>query len=259
MVLEWYYYVLFGFAGLLAGIVNTLAGNGSVFTLSLLIFSGMPVGLANGTNRLGAFVQCIISLLTLKKTTKFNSLYKESLWFIPPSIIGSIFGAFSAIQISDKVLTNTVGYLMIFMLFLAISKPKNWFINSKKRESNKSISNFIIFFFIGSYAGFIQMGMGILFLTALVLISKYSILDANIIKIIICTTIILPSLAIYIYFNQVAWNQAIALTIGQGFGAWLATKYALQNNNSILWVKRLIILMISLTLVKLFNIHSYIF
>lgn len=258
MNLEWYFYLLFAFAGFLAGIVNTLAGNGSVFTLSLLLFSGMPAGLANGTNRLGAMVQCIVSIMTFKKTTEFKSLIKESFWFIPPSILGTLFGAYTAIQLSDDTLTFMMGYLMIFMLFLVIFKPKSWLIDSEKRENNKSIINYIIFFGIGWYAGFIQMGMGILFLSALVLISKYSILDANFIKIIICTAITLPALLIYVHNNQVEWKPAFSLAIGQGAGAWLATKYALENKKSVLWVRRLLIFMISLALIKLFNLHLYI-
>ena len=71
MELEWYFYPLFFLAGLLAGLINTLAGNGSVFTLSLLLFSGMPAGLANGTNRVGALIQCLVSMTTFRKTEKF--------------------------------------------------------------------------------------------------------------------------------------------------------------------------------------------
>ncbi len=258
MNLEWYFYLLFSFAGLLAGIINTIAGNGSIFTLSLLLFSGMPPGLANGTNRLGAMVQCIVSVLTFKKNTQFKSLFKESLWFIPPCVLGTVFGACTAIQLSDDTLSSMMGYLMIFILFLVTFKPKNWLIDSEQRGNNKSIINFIIFFVIGWYAGFIQMGMGILFLSALVLITKYSILDANFIKIIISTAITLPALLIYMYNNQVDWIPAFSLASGQGLGAWLATKYTLENKKYALCVRRLLIFMISLAIIKLFNLHLYI-
>ena len=76
MELAWYFYPLFFIAGLLAGLINTLAGNGSVFTLSLLLFTGMPAGLANGTNRVGGFVQCLVSVITFRKADKFKPLLK---------------------------------------------------------------------------------------------------------------------------------------------------------------------------------------
>jgi uncharacterized membrane protein YfcA len=244
MELAWYFYPLFFIAGLLAGLVNTLAGNGSVFTLSLLLFTGMPAGLANGTNRVGAFVQCLVSVLTFRKSEKFKPLLKESLWLMIPTILGTVIGANSAIQVSDEILTKVIGYLMI---------------ETANRKDNKSVLNFILFFAIGWYAGFIQMGMGILFLASLVLLSKYSIIDANFIKIIICTALLFPALLIFVYNDQVEWLPAISLTIGQALGGWLATKFALENENATIWVRRVLIVMISLAIIKLFNLHEYIF
>jgi uncharacterized membrane protein YfcA len=257
MELAWYFYPLFFLAGLMAGLINTLAGNGSVFTLSLLLFAGMPAGLANGTNRVGAMVQVLVSVLTFRKAPKFKPLLKESTWLMIPTVIGTIVGANSALQVSDEILTKVIGYLMIFMLGIVLLKPKRWLIETASREHNKSVLNFIIFFAIGWYAGFIQMGMGILFLGALVLVSKYSLIDANFIKIIICFIILIPALFIYVYNDQVDWKPAIALAIGQGLGGWFATKFALENENATIWVRRLLILMISLAIIKLFNIHEY--
>ena len=182
MGLSWYLYSLFFFAGLLAGFINTLAGNGSVFTLSLLLFSGMPAGLANGTNRVGALVQCIVSIATFRNSNQFKPLLKNSAVLIVPTFIGAVIGANSAINITDEILTKVIGYLMIFMLGIVLLKPKRWFIETVSRENNKSVLNYLIFFVIGWYAGFIQMGMGILFLAALVLVSKYSLIHANMIK-----------------------------------------------------------------------------
>jgi uncharacterized membrane protein YfcA len=259
MELAWYFYPLFFIAGLLAGLINTLAGNGSVFTLSLLLFTGMPAGLANGTNRVGGFVQCLVSVITFRKADKFKPLLKESLWLMIPTILGTILGANSAIQVSDELLTKVIGYLMIFTLAIVLLKPKRWLIETAERKDNKSILNFIIFFAIGWYAGFIQMGMGILFLASLVLISKYSIIDANFIKIIICAALLFPALLIYMYNDQIEWIPATALALGQGLGGWFATKFALENEQASLWVRRLLIIMISLAIIKLFNLHEYIF
>ena len=174
-----------------------------------------------------------------------------------PAVIGAVVGANSALQISDELLTKVIGYLMIVMLSIVLLKPKRWLIETVNREHNKSLLNYLIFFGIGWYAGFIQMGMGVLFLAALVLVSKYSLIDANFIKIIISFTLFIPALAIYVYNDQVDWLPAIALSIGQGLGAWIATKFALENKQATLWVRRILIVMISLAIIKLFNLYSY--
>ena len=107
-----------------------------------------------------------------------------------PAFIGAVIGANSAINIPNETLTKVIGYLMIFMLGIVLLKPKRWLIETVMRENNKSILNYLIFFAIGWYAGFIQMGMGVLFLAALVLVSKYSIIHANMIKIMISFVIL---------------------------------------------------------------------
>ena len=109
MDLSWYIYPFFFFAGLLAGFINTLAGNGSVFTLSLMLFSGMPAGLANGTNRVGALVQCIVSIATFRNSNQFKPLLKNSAVLMVPAFIGALIGANSAINIPMIHLQKLLG------------------------------------------------------------------------------------------------------------------------------------------------------
>ena len=99
--------------------------------------------------------------------------------------------------------------------------------------------------------------LAVLFLAALVLVSKYSLIHANMIKIMISFAILFPALLIYIYNNQVDWEPAIALALGQGLGAWIATKFALENKNASIWVRRILIVMILLAIIKLFNLYTY--
>jgi hypothetical protein len=61
------------------------------------------------------------------------------------------------------------------------------------------------------------------------------------------------------YNDQIEWIPATALALGQGLGGWFATKFALENEQASLWVRRLLIIMISLAIIKLFNLHEYIF
>ncbi|HPX06839.1 MAG TPA: sulfite exporter TauE/SafE family protein, partial [Tenuifilaceae bacterium] len=55
-------YILMIAAGTAAGFINTLAGSGSLLTLPLLIFLGLPANVANGTNRIGILLQSIVAV-----------------------------------------------------------------------------------------------------------------------------------------------------------------------------------------------------
>ena len=53
-------------AGFFAGFVNTMAGGGSLLTLPLLIFLGLPPATANGTNRIAILVSTVRQHLDFK-------------------------------------------------------------------------------------------------------------------------------------------------------------------------------------------------
>ena len=60
-------------SGFIAGVINTLAGGGSLLTLPILIFLGLPPGVANGTNRIGILMQSISGTLGYKSKSKSSS------------------------------------------------------------------------------------------------------------------------------------------------------------------------------------------
>ena len=53
-------------AGLVAGFLNVMAGGGSLITLPILIFMGLPVAVANGTNRFAILVQNVAALASFR-------------------------------------------------------------------------------------------------------------------------------------------------------------------------------------------------
>ena len=53
-------YGLLILVGMMAGVINTLAGGGSLLTLPVLIFMGLPPNVANATNRIAIAFQALI-------------------------------------------------------------------------------------------------------------------------------------------------------------------------------------------------------
>ena len=76
----WEYFFLLG-GGFLAGIINTLAGNGSAITLPLLLSMGMDANTANATNRVGVLLQTFTAVASIKRTAQSKILIKESVWY----------------------------------------------------------------------------------------------------------------------------------------------------------------------------------
>ena len=255
--MEYYKYLLLIVGGFIAGIINTLAGNGSAVTLTLMLMFGLPPHIANGSNRVGGFMQTLTAFLSFRKAEGFEELMQRSRFLIFPTIIGSIIGALVAVDIDEKILNSSIGWFMVLMLMIVISQPKKWLRTQDVLEHKNKTLQFLLIFGIGLYAGFIQMGMGILFLAALVLGAGYTLIAANIIKTILCFLLIIPAMLIFIYNQQVNWTFGILLAIGQSAGALVASRYAMKNDNVAKWVRRLLILMISLAIIKVFELYQF--
>jgi len=238
-------------AGFLSGFINTLAGNGSVFTLSLLLFLDVPVHLANGTNRVGAMTQSVTSVLSFRKDERFKSLIDDGWWYIIPTIIGSALGAWTSNYVDAHYFKWIIVALMVIMLFLVLAKPKRWLKETHEIIERKTVLNVLILLAIAFYAGFIQMGMGVLYLSTFVLAFKYTVLQSNMIKILLTVFMIIPALAIFIYHDLVRWDYGISLAIGQALGAYIATKFALESKQAAIWVRYILIVMILVSIFKL--------
>ncbi len=241
-----YYFLLFA-GGFLAGIINTLAGNGSAITLSLLILSGMPATTANATNRVGALFQTITAVLSLRKSQRTKFLFKDSAWFFIPSFIGSFIGAFLAIDIDPILLKRIIGLIMLLLLFTMLYKPQKWARATNLEHSQKTWSTWLIIFVIAVYGGFLQMGIGIMILSALVLIAQYSLRDANIIKLVLAMIFVVPAFIIFVVNGQIDWVPGLILALGQSIGAVIGARYILflPKANTIVRYTLLVILTIS--------------
>lgn len=258
METEWYIYPLVIIAGILAGIINTLAGNGSAITLSTLVFLGLPANIANGTNRLGVLFQSFIGYYTFKKNKLVIS--EGAAWMIIPAVIGAVIGATLAIDLDARSMNLAMGTLMIVLLVLVLLKPKQWLSFQKPDITRiKSIKTILIFFLVGLHGGFIQAGVGILLLSAMVLGAGFSLHYANGIKLLIVLAFTLPAFMLFVYNGQVNWFWAILLTIGQSLGGYLAANFASQYPQANIWVRRVLIVVILVAIVKFFHLYFFTF
>ncbi|MBK8668270.1 MAG: sulfite exporter TauE/SafE family protein [Saprospiraceae bacterium] len=226
----------------IAGAINTLAGNGSVITLSILTdLIGLPGNIANGTNRVGVLLQAAGSSSGFAKNN-VTDLSKSKL-IIALTISGAIIGVYCATIVSNEQFMFVFKYLMIIMLLVIMVKPERWLQTSDVKALPFWVS-IPVFLALGFYGGFIQMGMGIFFLAVLVLISRYSIMEANAIKTIIILIYTVIVLAIFAYKGLVNWEAGIIMAIGQTLGGYLTAAYASQRSDIHIWAYRLLIAII---------------
>ncbi len=249
--MDWYIYPLVVLAGMVAGVINTLAGSGSAITLGVLLFLGLPADMANGTNRVGVVALGLGSMAALKRS-QMTALLKKGQYILWTTLAGALTGALVVVEIDEAALEKVIGGLMIVLLFVVLFNPKRWLQDSAQALTRPSLLHILLFFAVGFYGGFIQMGFGIFFLAVAVLLARFSLIDANIIKIVVTFAFAIPVLGIFIWHGDVQWDLGLALAAGQAVGGWLAARYALGHPQANIWIRRLLIVMILVVIVKIF-------
>lgn len=232
--------------GTIAGFINTFAGGGSMLVVPFLIFMGLPANVANATNRIAIFFQNIVSTSTFRKQ---KILHLESDYkLLIPTALGSILGAFAAVDIQEDILKKVIAILLVCMFFMVLLKPEVWIkTHSAKVKSRNSLFRFLIFLGIGFYGGFIQIGVGFFLLAGLVLGCGFDLLKANAVKVFIVLFYTFVALIIFIWHDLIDWKTGLILSCGNMTGAWIGTRLSIK------WGARYIryILLIALILVAL--------
>lgn len=223
-------WIVLALGGLVAGIINTLAGGGSLITVPLLVFMGLPATTANGTNRIGVLFQNAVSTWRFRREG-LDGL-RGAAPVLAPVLIGSVLGAGIASFMSAAVFRQVFGVAMIALLFPMLrgarKKPSD-----EQAAPRSPLVNGLIFFAIGLYGGALQAGVG-LFLIAALARSGLDLVRANAIKVVIIGALTLVAVPVFIAQGQIDWKLASALVIGFALGGELGARAAVMGGERLI-------------------------
>ncbi len=244
----WHIPVVF-IAGVIAGLINTLAGGGSLLTLPMLIFLGLPTAVANGTNRIALIAQCAFAVAGFKK--KGVSNFKLSILLSLPAILGAVLGSLIAVDISDILFKRILAVVMLLVLGFILWHPRQGSDGSPgSLERKHLITTMIVFFFIGIYGGFIQVGVGFIIIAALTMITRLNLVETNSHKVFIVGAYLVFSLIVFAFNDKVCWDIGLCLAAGMGLGGWIGSHWAVTGNER--WIRWAITICVVAMVIKLF-------
>ena len=241
-------------AGILVGFINTLSGGGSVISLSLLIILGLPANIANGTNRISIFFQTLSSVGSFTRQKMFDSM--KPIWLGIPATIGSVIGAFVAVDVNTKVIEIAMAVAMVIMVFFLFYKPDKWLKeNPALLKGPLKWWQLVIFFFVGFYGGFIQVGVGYFLLMSLVLGVGYELVKANAVKNLIVFLYAIFALGVFVLDKQVNWLYGLILAAGSMIGALIASWLAVKKGAG--FIRAVIVLSVILTILQISGLINF--
>ena len=251
--MAWYLYLAVVAAGFAAGFINTLAGSGSLITLPLLIFLGLPANVANGTNRVGILLQNAVAVSSFRRQKVLD--LRGGLMLSAPAVLGSILGAQIAVNLDEQTMRRTIGALMVVMLILMLARPNRWLEGRTQMISQRPAwTQLLVFFAIGMYGGFIQAGVGIFLLAGLVLGAGYDLVRANAVKNFIVLLFTVSALMVFLLNDQVVWSIGLIMGLGSMLGAWVAARMAVERGAAFVrWVVIVVVVVSSAELLGVFD------
>jgi len=233
--------------GFVSGFLNILAGGGSLLTLPLLIFLGLPATVANATNRVGVLCQNIFAVTSFRRRGVFPA--GLALLCSAPALVGSYLGARWAVDIDEQFFKRLLAVIMIGVLVITLVDPM------KKRRVEavsftfwRTFALLVSFFFIGIYGGFVQAGVGFLIIPAL-LVHGLDLVRTNAVKILVILLFTIPALWVFILHDQVNWSLGLALAVGNASGGWVASHVAVKKGHD--WIKKFVSVTVVLFALKL--------
>jgi uncharacterized protein len=248
LVEEYYKLLILIPVGVAAGFINTVAGGGSLLSLPVMIFMGLPPAMANGTNRVALFLQNVSGVAGFRSKGVF--VFPYSLWLGISALFGAIIGAKVSVELDDKTFNHIIAIVMIGVVLLTVfnrgTKLENAIEDLGKRAQ---IIGIISFFFVGIYGGFIQAGVGFIILGSLTYINKISLVRANSIKVFVVLIYTIAALVVFILEDQINWLYGLVLASGNMTGAWVASRWSVEKGD--VWIKRFLIVMVTMLAVKL--------
>ena len=246
--MEWYKLILITGAGFVAGFLNTMAGGGTLITLPILIFLGLPPAVANGTNRIAILAQNISGIAGFRSKGIF--IFPYNLWLSISAFAGAILGAMIAVDISGALFNRILSFILIIaVLFPILNRTIKKNVSPERITSRYRVFGIIAFFFIGIYGGFIQAGVGFLIIAALSMINNLSLVRSNSIKVFVICVYNISALAVFIASGKIAWIPGLTMAVGNSAGAWIASRWSVKKGDK--WVEIFLIVAVIIMAIKL--------
>ena len=219
--MEYYEIPLVILVGFVGAFLNTVGGGGSLFTVPVLTFLGLPITSANATNRVALLIQNIFAVGGFR-SKKVALPWPYSLYLGIASLGGGIFGSMMASRIKDELFSKIFAIIMIVAVILLIFNPKTKSGQEKLTFKSQLIGS-ICFFFLGIYGGFVQAGIGFLVLAVLSLVNNLNLITSNYVKVFSAIVYTGVSVIVFALEGKIHWATGGILAIGMAGGGWFAS------------------------------------
>lgn len=232
--------------GFLASFIGINVGGGSLISIPVLIFLGLPPHIAIATNKLASLGLVTAGTYQFARKGKLHPTI-GTIGFIL-TLIGAFFGARVLLLVPEELITKLVGILILIVLALVI-------INNHAGLKHKKVSVVLkhlrlpAFLLFGFWGAFFGGGFGVFSIYSLIVLYGLTFVESAAVTSLLGVGIALVAIPIYWLSGSIDMTVAIPLLIGMTAGAYTGAAYGIKKGNH--WLRKLFIIVSVLSALRL--------
>jgi uncharacterized membrane protein YfcA len=210
-----------------AGVMNAMAGGGTILTFPTLVFLGVPAITANATSTVALLPGSAASLFGYRREVREHRSWLRSLFL--PSLLGGTLGAVLLLKTPAATFEGLAPFLVLFatLLFMVQGVMARWM--GSRADASRAPARgaaWLLQLGISVYGGYFGAGMGILMLAVLGFVGLSDIHAANGLKNFFAMCINGVAAAYFIARGAVDWPAALILMVGAVAGGYAGARFA---------------------------------
>ncbi|QDU08024.1 sulfite exporter TauE/SafE family protein [Gimesia aquarii] len=235
--------------GIIAGILNVLAGGGSLILMPTMIFLGMPGATTNGTARVAILGQNVTAIAGFRQKgfSDFRLSFSLALCAIPGTFLGAFLGTKLSGVWFNRVLAVVMLGVLVTMILGERKKKKSKLnpendvksLDQNDLEAKDSIdqrrrltAGHFLMVLVGFYGGFIQAGVGFIIIAIINNVMKLDLLRTNMHKVFIVAIYTVVAIGIFAWEGKIDWITGLFLMAGMSLGGWIGSHLAVSKGDS---------------------------
>ena len=219
--------------GIVAGFLNVMAGGGSLLTVPVLVFMGLPGPVANGTNRIAILAQNLTAITTFFRLG--FSDFRLSLTLAACAMPGALAGALLGTGLDGVWFNRILALVMVgVMLIMHFDKGSSERPKDYQPTRTQLVRGHLLMVAVGFWGGFIQIGVGFVLMPILNRVMGLDLVRTNMHKEFIVATYTIVALSVFASQVEILWMVGLALALGNSIGGYLGAHFTVTSGEKLI-------------------------
>ncbi|MGD8911662.1 MAG: sulfite exporter TauE/SafE family protein [Candidatus Thiodiazotropha sp.] len=245
--MEFWQIFILAMVGVVAGWLNVMAGGGSLLTVPVMLFMGIPGPVANGTNRIAILAQNITAVTTFRR--RGYSDFKLGLSLAVAASLGAIGGASIGVHLGGEWFDRVLALAMVGVMLLMVTGHDKVKPSGGDAKAKNLLIGHLLMVGAGVWGGFIQVGVGFILMPILHRVLGLDLVRVNMYKVFVVLVYTIVALFVFASQLELLWWTGLGLAVGNSIGGWLGAHTTISHGERL--IRRVLYIALSGFIIKL--------